>query len=79
MLATIYKMSILTNIENKLKQRDTIFSLSYWQMNASMGQMWGGKSSHFWSPSRAWAYNKCLSFVGNPTEYYEIRRVWMIV
>lgn len=50
----------------------------------ALGQVWGEKSSCFWSPSRApsghrWtAYNKCISFIGNPIEYHKVGKVRMI-
>ena len=72
--ANIHKMSNLTNVQSKLKQRDTIFSvlLTKRLVTSALGQVWREKSSCLCRPSRtppghqSTAHDECISFVGNP-------------
>lgn len=74
--ANIHKMSNLTNVQSKLKQRDTIFSVLLPKIKrlvtSALGQVWREKSSCLCSPSRtppghrSTAHNECISFVGTP-------------
>lgn len=69
-------MSNLTNVQSKLKQRDTIFSVLLTKIKrlvtSALGQVWREKSSCFCSPSRtppghrSTTHNKRISFAGNP-------------